>query len=115
MSRALAIELAPLKVRVNVISPGGIKTPQLSTMIADPKVKAAALGAQLVQRLGEPEDIANAALYLASDEAAWLSGSHLQVDGGLVAAGGCPVPGTDYGPAVPFTPQLDGLMPQIVS
>jgi NAD(P)-dependent dehydrogenase (short-subunit alcohol dehydrogenase family) len=111
MSRALANELAPIKVRVNTISPGGINTPQLGSFLEDPKVKAMVLGAQLVQRIGEPEDIANAALYLASDEASWLSGAHLQVDGGLVASGALPVPNTEYGPPTPFMPALAGLSP----
>jgi NAD(P)-dependent dehydrogenase (short-subunit alcohol dehydrogenase family) len=84
-SQLLALEAAP-DVRVNVICPGGVDTPIFDTFL-DPKdvqcvkdwfAKATPLG-----RMGKPADIAQAALYLASDAAIWVTGAVLTVDGGL--------------------------------
>ncbi|MCM2371051.1 SDR family NAD(P)-dependent oxidoreductase [Aporhodopirellula aestuarii] len=89
LTKALALELGPDGVRVNAIAPGAIKTPLTRNMIAgfsdqrkadyDKFVKQSfALG-----RLGEPEDVAQMALHLASSEAKWITGSVFIVDGGL--------------------------------
>lgn len=89
LTRALALELGPQGVRVNAIAPGTIKTPLTQKMIAafseerkaeyDEFVsKSFALG-----RLGEPEDVAHLAVYLASAEARWTTGSVFIIDGGL--------------------------------
>lgn len=83
MTRALAIEAAPRSVRVNGIGPGYIDTP----LIAD-------LGEEMLQgliamhplgRLGQSEEVANAFLFLASDEASFITGTTLMVDGGFTA------------------------------
>ncbi|HQQ63664.1 MAG TPA: glucose 1-dehydrogenase [Pseudomonadales bacterium] len=80
MTKMMAAELAP-DVRVNVISPGSIMTEALETFIdADNREKMRKLTP--LQQLGMPQDIALAALYLASPAARWVTGKDLQVDGG---------------------------------
>jgi NAD(P)-dependent dehydrogenase (short-subunit alcohol dehydrogenase family) len=88
-TQQLAVELAPLGVRVNAIAPGAINTPPLAPLLGDPKspFRAAQIAAQAVRRIGEPEDCAQAALFLASDQANFITGAILPVDGGLVIGG----------------------------
>jgi NAD(P)-dependent dehydrogenase (short-subunit alcohol dehydrogenase family) len=91
LTQALAIELSPLGVRVNCVSPGVIDTPQLRPFLGeDPGSPMRRLFASqcLVPRIGEVDDVVNAALYLASDEAAYVTGINRPVDGGFSAAGG---------------------------
>ena len=79
MTRALARELGPKGIRVNAVAPGITET---DMMKAVPKEVTAPLIARIpLGRLGQPEDIANAFLFLASDEASYISGVVLQVDG----------------------------------
>lgn len=89
--RQLALDLAPT-VRINILCPGQVDTPLLwdsAKAFPDPQraVQAAAERMPL-KRLGTPEDIAKAALFLASDDAAWITGAALTVDGGIMAGGG---------------------------
>ena len=86
MTRQMAAELAP-STRVNAIAPGLVKT-DMAKALWEPN--EGALGARTpLGRLGEPEDIANAALFLASDAASWITGQTLVVDGGaLIRPGG---------------------------
>jgi meso-butanediol dehydrogenase / (S,S)-butanediol dehydrogenase / diacetyl reductase len=85
----LAMEGAPHWIRVNTISPGPIWTPAAeSAMAADPAFKEVYEGFPLLARIGQPIDIAFAALFLASDEASFITGAHLTVDGGWSAKGG---------------------------
>lgn len=87
MTQHLSVELAPLNVRVNCISPGLIDTPATRPLLGD-GVLEAFLDSALVRRAGEPEDIARAAVYLCSDEASFVTGVNLPVDGGWTACGG---------------------------
>jgi len=84
LTRTLAHELAP-KVRVNAIAPGLVKT-DFARALWEANEAAAASRVPL-KRLGEPQDIANAALYLASDLASWTTGQTLVVDGGSILNG----------------------------
>jgi NAD(P)-dependent dehydrogenase (short-subunit alcohol dehydrogenase family) len=85
LTRQLAAELAP-SVRVNAVSPGWVWSKATErTFQQHGEALAAVLPAQ---RLGRPEDIANAVLFLASDLAGWITGQHLMVDGGALAAHG---------------------------
>jgi len=87
LTRAVAIELAPDHIRVNCICPGGINTPLLHR--GSPEAMGQMLdGAQPWPEHGRPEDIAGAALYLASDDARFVTGAALVVDGGMTAVGG---------------------------
>ena len=79
LTKQLAAELAP-KVRVNVIAPGLVKT-DFARALWEPREEAVAAGLPL-RRLGEPEDVASAALFLASDAASWITGTTLLMDGG---------------------------------
>jgi 3-oxoacyl-[acyl-carrier protein] reductase len=81
MSKALALEVAARGITVNVIAPGFIATPMTDALTAEQK--AALAGRIPLGRLGRPEDIAAAAVYLASDEAGWITGAVLHVNGGM--------------------------------
>lgn len=87
LSRAVAIELAPDKIRVNTICPGGILTPLLHRGNPEP-VQAVLEKAQPWPEAGQPHDIAAAATFLASEDARFVTGTALVVDGGLTSVGG---------------------------
>ncbi len=87
LSRAVAIELAADKIRVNAICPGGILTPLLHRGDPGP-VQAFLEKAQPWPEAGLPDDIAAAAAFLASDDARFMTGAAMVVDGGLTAVGG---------------------------
>jgi NAD(P)-dependent dehydrogenase (short-subunit alcohol dehydrogenase family) len=80
--RTLAAQLAPHGITVNAICPGYIRTPMTRETQSDPALLARALAAHPLGRLGEPEDVAGACFFLASDDAAWVTGVALPVDGG---------------------------------
>ena len=86
LTQSLAVELAPLGIRVNAISPGVISTPATQPLINSPGGEAIRDGL-LVKRFGESEDIAATAAFLCSDEASYIDGATLLVDGGAVAVG----------------------------
>ena len=82
--RDLAVELGPLNIRVNNIAPGAINTPINTALLADkPKLDALLRNIPL-GRLGEPKDVAGVALFLASEDGAYVTGSTFFVDGGLI-------------------------------
>jgi 3-oxoacyl-[acyl-carrier protein] reductase len=83
-TRAMAVELAPFGVRVNAINPVAGETPLLSTFMGQdtPEIRAKFLASIPIGRFSTPEDIANTALFLCSDEASMITGVALEVDGG---------------------------------
>ncbi len=91
LTRSMAIDLAPRGIRVNVICPGTVFTPLMEPMLTARGGGDMAKGLALtvtkypVGRLGTPEDIARVALFLASDEAAFVTGSTFAADGGMTA------------------------------
>jgi NAD(P)-dependent dehydrogenase (short-subunit alcohol dehydrogenase family) len=85
LTRQMALEWAP-RVRVNCVCPGVIETPMTAPLLADPAFREAAVRRHPLGRLGRPEDVAAAILYLSSDEAAFITGVALPVDGGYTAA-----------------------------
>lgn len=82
-SMCAAMEAAPHGVRVNVVAPGAVETPGLdASVMKNEAMKKLMAGAIPIQRLGTPEDLANSICFLASDEAAFITGVILPVDGG---------------------------------
>jgi NAD(P)-dependent dehydrogenase (short-subunit alcohol dehydrogenase family) len=86
MTRELAVEYARKGIRANSICPGPIETPLLAELLSDPERRQRRLVHIPIGRFGRPEEIAKAALFLASDDASFVTGSALVVDGGITAA-----------------------------
>jgi len=86
MTRELAVEYARRGIRANSICPGPIETPLLAELLSDPERRQRRLVHIPIGRFGRPEEIAKAALFLASDDASFVTGSSLVVDGGITAA-----------------------------
>jgi NAD(P)-dependent dehydrogenase (short-subunit alcohol dehydrogenase family) len=84
-SKAAAIQFAPDRIRVNSIHPGFVDTPMTRPGHSNPAVARLRLEATPLGRFGTPADIAAGCLYLASDEASWVTGSELVIDGGMTA------------------------------
>ena len=85
LTRAMAMAYAKDQVRVNVICPGGVDTPMIAPLMADEQARQRAATMHPIGRMGTPEDIAHLALYLASDESSWVTGSVFTIDGGSAA------------------------------
>jgi glucose 1-dehydrogenase len=83
MMQSIAQEVAPLRIRINGVSPGAIRTPINRPAWETPEAYAELLRLIPYKRIGEPEDIARAVVWLASDEADYVTGATLYVDGGM--------------------------------
>ena len=82
LTRVLALEMAPYKIRVNAIAPGIVKTEFNAAFWKDPRMEQQASGMVPLGRLAEPEDVAHSALFLASDGAGYVTGEVIAVNGG---------------------------------
>ena len=82
VTKALSRELGPRNIRVNSVAPGPIETDMLNS-VADEATKSFFLSRLSIARLGQPEDIANAVAFIASDDATWITGQTFGVDGGI--------------------------------
>ena len=80
LTKNMALDYAQDKVRVNCICPGFVNTPLLASLTPERRAKLTAL--HPLGRMGEPEDIAHMALFLISDQATWITGQAIAVDGG---------------------------------
>ena len=85
MTKAMAVELGPHRVRVNTLCPTFIETPMTQPFFADPAFKAAVVDKIKLGRVGQVEDLTGAIVFLASDAAALMTGSALVIDGGWTA------------------------------
>lgn len=88
MVRNLAIELAPLNIRINAVAPAVVETPVYNTFLTDAQVAEVLPTFNAFHPLGrngQPRDVAEAILFLASDQASWITGTVLPVDGGVTA------------------------------
>lgn len=88
LTRNLAIELAPLKIRINTVAPAVVETPVYNTFMSEAQVRETLPDFNAFHPLGrngQPADVAQAILFLASDQAAWITGTVLPVDGGVTA------------------------------
>ncbi len=86
MTREMAVEYGRQGIRANSLCPGPIETPLLSELLSDPVRRARRLVHIPMGRLGRAEELAKAALFLASDDSSFMTGSALVVDGGITAA-----------------------------
>ena len=84
MTKALAQEVGSRGITVNVVAPGFVETPMTDALNAEQRARL--VGGIPLGRMGRPEDVAAAVAYLASDEAAWVTGATLHVNGGMAMA-----------------------------
>ena len=85
LTRNMALDYARYRIRVNCVCPGFTRTPLLDALLKDPDKAARLVKLHPLGRLGTPEDIASAVLFLASEQASWITGQALAVDGGFSA------------------------------
>jgi len=88
LMRTLAVELAPRDITVNNIAPGAIETPMDAPLEQNPNEMKELLSEIPLGRMGKPEEVANLAIFLASDDSSYVTGSTLFVDGGMIRQGG---------------------------
>ena len=86
MTREIAVEYARQGIRVNALCPGPIETPLMAELLADPARRQRRLVHIPMGRFGDAEEVARAALWLASDESSLMTGASLVVDAGITAA-----------------------------
>ena len=82
MTKAMAVSYAPYHIRVNAIAPGWVETPMTDDLTRESDAYDALVARHPLGRLGRPQDIAWAALFLASDESSFITGAVLPVEGG---------------------------------
>lgn len=87
-TKAIAVEYARRNIRCNCVNPGIINSGMIKPYLDDPQARKILEERLPLARIGEPRDVANAALFLASDEANWITGTILNVDGGKTASEG---------------------------
>jgi NAD(P)-dependent dehydrogenase (short-subunit alcohol dehydrogenase family) len=97
LTRALAVNLAHHGIRVNAIAPGYIATPMMLALLDDER-EATLLSRVPMHRLGVPDDLVGAAVFLASDESAYVTGHILHVDGGAFVLGWTPAQSSPHLP-----------------
>jgi NAD(P)-dependent dehydrogenase (short-subunit alcohol dehydrogenase family) len=86
LTRGLAVEYAPFNIRVNTLAPGYVETALTKRALKMPQFRQALIDKTPMRRFGLPHEMAHAALFLASDDASYITGAELAVDGGMGAA-----------------------------
>lgn len=86
--RTIAVELAPHNITVNNIAPGAVATPMDAPLEEDANKMQQLLSEIPLRRMGKPEEVAALAVYLASDDAAYVTGSTFVIDGGMMRSSG---------------------------
>lgn len=86
LTRSLAADYGAAGIRVNALSPGFIETPLTHSLHADSPVRSSFIDMHLLKRPGRPEEVAKAAIFLLSDDASFITGANIPVDGGFSAA-----------------------------
>ena len=84
-TKSTAADYAEFNIRANSVHPGVIRTAMTEDILADPTSEKELLGTTIMQRAAQPEEVARAVLFLASDEASFMTGSEMVVDGGYTA------------------------------
>lgn len=82
MTKTLAVELAPARIRINAIAPGLVETRFAAALINDPEIMGGMMARTALDRPAQPDEIAGAAVFLASDASSYMTGTTLTVDGG---------------------------------
>ena len=85
LTKTVAMAYAKRHIRCNCVCPAGVMTPGTADIFADPQTKTWFEGLHPMGRLGQPAEVAEAAIYFASDESRWTTGSILPIDGGMMA------------------------------
>lgn len=83
LTKNMALDYARFNIRVNCVCPGFVRTPLIDRIVQDPAAKQKLTALHPLGRLGTPEDIANAVVFLASNDSSWITGHALVVDGGF--------------------------------
>lgn len=86
LSRSMAVEYASFNIRVNYLCPGYVETALTERILRNPAIRDGLLQRTPMARFGQPDDVAKAALFLASDESAYITGAGLNIDGGMSVA-----------------------------
>lgn len=97
LAKLFGVEWAPRGVRANAVSPGQVRTPMTEAMFQDPEIAAGRAGVVPMGRVGLPEEIAEACVFLLSDRARYITAANLPVDGGQVESKMIHTPGRSWG------------------
>jgi 3-oxoacyl-[acyl-carrier protein] reductase len=84
-TKSIAVEYGPYGIRCNCIAPSTIRSPMIEPYLQDENAKKLLESSFPLRRIGEPDDISSAVVYFCSDEAKWITGTILTVDGGISA------------------------------
>lgn len=88
LTRSIAVDYASDNIRCNVVNPGLVDTPMAASLMNDPAKLDPILAHYAIRRPGKPEEVAKMVLYLASDEATWVTGATFSIDGGMTISKG---------------------------